>query len=101
MVVPSCTEAIYKAPYTILLIASPCSVQMTAFKEVAIMQRLKHISGVCELHDFGICNDSIMLVMTKYQCSLREWRQRQPVEACHQLRLYLNIFAQLAKLLQA
>ena len=64
------------------------------------MQGLCHIQGICRLHDFGICSDSIMLVMTKYRCSLREWRHRQPDNCRGQLRLYLNIFAQLAKLLQ-
>ncbi|KAL0020662.1 hypothetical protein WJX79_004334 [Trebouxia sp. C0005] len=75
--------------------------QMTAFKEIAIMQRLSNVSGICRVHDFGICSDSIMLAMTKYRCSLREWRHRQPEDACHQLRLYLSVFAQLASLLQA
>lgn len=74
--------------------------QVTAFREVTTMQRLRHIQGICRLHDFGICSDSIMLVMTKCRCSLREWRHRQPVNCHNQLKLYLNIFAQLAKLLQ-
>lgn len=64
------------------------------------MQRLCHLQGICKLHDFGICSDSIMLVMTKYRCSLRAWRLRQPANCRNQLRLYLNIFAQVAKLLQ-
>lgn len=64
------------------------------------MQRLSHIQGICRIHDFGICADSIMLVMTKYRCSLREWRHRQPDNCRHQLRLYLHVFAQVAKLLQ-
>ncbi len=64
------------------------------------MQRLCNTSGICRVHDFGICNDSITLVMTKYRCSLREWRQRQPEDGTFQLRLYLTIFAQLAKRLQ-
>jgi len=89
-------------PYSVMYhIASCCAVQMTAFKEIAIMQRLSNVPGICRVHDFGICNDSIMLVMTKYRCSLREWRHRQPEDACHQLRLYLNVFAHLASLLQA
>ena len=74
--------------------------QVTAFREIGIMQRLDHTQGICRLHDFGICTDSIMLVMTKYRCSLREWRHRQPGNCRNQLRLYFNVFAQLAKLLQ-
>ncbi|DBB02952.1 TPA: hypothetical protein ACH3X1_013548 [Trebouxia sp. C0004] len=70
--------------------------QMTAFKEIAIMERLSSVPGICRIHDFGICSDSIILAMTKYRCSLREWRHRQPEDACHQLRLYLNVFAKLA-----
>ena len=65
------------------------------------MQRLQDTPGICRLHDYGIGPDSILLVMNKYRCSLREWRLRQPGEARYQLRLYLNIFAQLAKLVQA
>lgn len=87
--------------HNVLPEAQSCGMQLTAFKEIAIMQRLSSTPGVCRLHDFGICSDSIMLVMTKYRCSLREWRQRQPEDARRQLRLYLNIFAQLAKLIQA
>ena len=64
------------------------------------MQRLHHIPGICRLHDYGIGPDSILLVMTKYRCSLREWRLRQPEDARYQLRLYLNIFAQVTRLLQ-
>ena len=76
------------------------ALQVTAFREGAIMQRLSHIQGICRMHDHGIGADSIMLVMTKYRCSLREWQHRQPHNCRHQLRLYLHVFAQLAKLLQ-
>ena len=64
------------------------------------MQRLGNMPGICQLHDYGITHDSIMLVMARYRCSLREWRQRQPAQPQHQLRLYLNIFSSLAALVQ-
>ena len=64
------------------------------------MQRVKHIPGVCQLHDYGITHDSITLVMARCRCSLREWRQRQPSQPHHQLRLYLNIFCRLAEIVQ-
>ena len=76
------------------------SLQATAFREISIMQRVKHIPGVCQLHDYGITHDSITLVMARCRCSLREWRQRQPSQPHHQLRLYLNIFCRLAEIVQ-
>lgn len=74
--------------------------QATAFREISIMQRLSRSPGVCQLHDYGITNDSILLVMPKYKCSLHEWRQGQPIQPQHQLRLYLNIFCKIAELVQ-
>lgn len=76
------------------------SLQATAYREISIMQRVKHIPGVCQLHDYGITHDSITLVMARCRCSLREWRQRQPSQPHLQLRLYLNIFCRLAEIVQ-
>ena len=74
--------------------------QLTAFTEIGIMQRLQHIPGVCKLHDYGITEEGIHLVMTKYHCSLRQWRERQGRTPSQQLKLYLNIFWQLVEVVQ-
>ena len=78
----------------------PAVLQLTAFTEIGIMHRLRHIPGVCKLHDYGIDQHSIYLVMTKYACCLRDWRARQSSDARQQLKLYLTIFCQLVELVQ-
>ena len=82
------------------LIYPVSALQATAFREISIMQRLEHKQGICRLIDYGITTDSITLVMAKYRCSLRDWRQRQPADPLHQLALYLNIFGRIADLIQ-
>jgi len=78
-----------------------CAVlQLIAFTEVGIMHRLRHIPGVCKLHDYGIDQEHIYLVMTKYSCCLRDWREKQKGDPSQQLNLYLNIFCQLVELVQ-
>ncbi|DBA77935.1 TPA: hypothetical protein ACH3X2_008356 [Trebouxia sp. C0005] len=74
--------------------------QLIAFTEVGIMHRLRNIPGVCKLHDYGIDQDHIYLVMTKYSCCLRDWREKQKSDPSRQLNLYLNIFCQLVELVQ-
>lgn len=74
--------------------------QLIAFTEVGIMHRLRNIPGVCKLHDYGIDQEYIYLVMTKYSCCLRDWREKQKGNPCQQLNLYLNIFCQLVELVQ-
>ncbi len=64
------------------------------------MQRLQPLPGVCKLHSYGIGEEGIYLVMTKYSCSLRDWREKQQGDPCKQLKLYLNIFCQLAECVQ-
>ena len=74
--------------------------QLIAFTEVGIMHRLRNIPGVCKLHDYGIDQEHIYLVMTKHSCCLRDWREKQKSDPSQQLKLYLNIFCQLVELVQ-
>lgn len=74
--------------------------QITAFTEIGVMQRLAHMPGICKLHDYGINRQGIYLVMTRYTCSLRTWRAKQTVKPSIRLRLYMEIFCQLADLLK-
>ena len=74
--------------------------QLTAFTEIGIMQRLEGISGVCKLQDYGIDQQGIYLVMTKYRCSLRDWREKQKHKPRQQLKLYLTMFLQVVELVQ-
>ena len=74
--------------------------QVTAFTEIGIMQRLRHLQGVCQLQDYGIDQNSIYLVMTRYRTSLRDWRLKQTRKPTDQLKLYLNIFSQVAEQVQ-
>ena len=81
--------------------AAMCAMlQLIAFTEVGIMHRLRNIPGVCKLHDYGIDQEHIYLVMTKYSCCLRDWREKQKSDPSQQLNLYLNIFCQLVELVQ-
>ena len=64
------------------------------------MQRLAHMPGVCKLHDYGINRQGIYLVMTRYTCSLRSWRAKQTAKPSTRLKLYMEIFCQLADLLK-
>lgn len=64
------------------------------------MQRLAHMSGICKLHDYGINRQGIYLVMTRYTCSLRTWLAKQTVKPSMRLRLYMEIFYELADLLE-
>ena len=64
------------------------------------MQRLAHVPGICKLHDYGINRQGIYLVMTQYSCSLRAWLAKQKVKPSQRLRLYMQIFCQLAELLK-
>ncbi|KAL3131548.1 hypothetical protein ABBQ38_007850 [Trebouxia sp. C0009 RCD-2024] len=75
--------------------------QITAFTEIGVMQRLAHMPGICQLHDYGINRQGIYLVMTRYTCSLRSWLAKQTVKPSLRLRLYMDIFCQLADLLKA
>ena len=79
---------------------STCAVQITAFTEIGVMQRLAHMPGVCKLHDYGINRQGIYLVMTRYSCSLRNWLAKQTVKSSLRLRLYMEIFCQLAEMLE-
>ena len=75
--------------------------QVISFEEVGILQRLQHLPGVCKLLDYGMSPEGICLVMPKYHCSLRRWRNcHVPTSGPQQTRLYLNIFAQLVHLVQ-
>lgn len=77
-----------------------CMVQITAFTEIGVMQRLAHMPGICKLHDYGISRQGIYLVMTRYSCSLRAWLAKQTVKPSLRLRLYMELFCQLAELLK-
>ena len=63
-------------------------VQIMAFTEIGVMQRLAHVPGVCKLHDYGISRQGIYLVMTRYSCSLHAWLAKQTVKQSLRLRLY-------------
>lgn len=77
-----------------------CTLQITAFTEIGVMRRLAHMPGICKLHDYGISRHGIYLVMTRYSCSLRTWLAKQTVKPALRLRMYMEIFRQLAELLK-
>src|SRR5438105_1905514 len=70
------------------------------FTEVAILERFKGQPAICQLYDYAIDADGIVLVLRCYRCSLKEWRNRQQGGAGPHLRLYLAIFAQVLAAVQ-
>lgn len=75
--------------------------QVIAFEEIGVLQRLKHLRGVCRLVDYGMTAEGAALVMPKYRCNLREWRDRYiALNSRQPTLLYLNIFAQLVHTVQ-
>ena len=66
---------------------------MDVFSEVSILERFRGQQSVCQLLNYGLEGDSIVLVMRKYTASLKAWRARITSPLAQQLRLYLHIFA--------
>ena len=92
------------------------------FKEIFILDSLRHNDSVCHLYpfldctnkpppqklsffvlhylihalelryDFGVSQDYYWVMMKCYKCSLKEWRLRQTKPLAHNLPLYCNIF---------
>lgn len=63
------------------------------YNEVALLERLRGTPGICQLYDYGVCATSAALVMKRYACSLRTWRDCLPRDPFEQVRLYLRVFA--------
>ena len=47
------------------------------FGEVAILERYKGCTGICQLLDYGLVQEAYWVVMKRYRCSLAEWRAKQ------------------------
>ena len=73
--------------------------QYDLFNEVSILERLGD-SCASKLLDYGINEESIVLVQQRYKASLSAWRQKQPEDPGNQLRLYLNIFSATVQAIQ-
>ena len=74
--------------------------QVDVFAEVAIMERLAGSGVVARLLDYGVDEESFVLVMQRYRMSLRRWRMALPADPAPQLRLYLRIFANVLRAVQ-
>ena len=72
---------------------APFCSQVDVFSEVSILERFRGQNSVCQLLNYGLEGDSIVLVMRKYAASLKAWRARITSPPAQQLRLYLQIFA--------
>lgn len=60
---------------------------------MSILERFRGQQAVCQLLNYGLEGDSIVLVMRKYAASLKAWRARITSPPAQHLRLYLTIFA--------
>ena len=74
--------------------------QVDVFAEVAIMEGLAESGVVARLLDYGVDEESFVLVMQRYRMSLRRWRISLPADPAPQLRLYLRIFANVLRAVQ-
>lgn len=49
------------------------SIGPNVYREVLALRALSSVTGICELHDFGLTPTSYVLVMDKCVCSLKKW----------------------------
>ena len=65
--------------------------QFDMHNEVGVLEVL-HDGCASKLLDYGINEESIVVVQRRYMSSLSAWRKRQPKDPGPHLRLYLNVF---------
>eukprot|EP00817_Percolomonadidae_sp_ATCC50343_P003480 CAMPEP_0117433320 /NCGR_PEP_ID=MMETSP0758-20121206/12699_1 /TAXON_ID=63605 /ORGANISM="Percolomonas cosmopolitus, Strain AE-1 (ATCC 50343)" /LENGTH=751 /DNA_ID=CAMNT_0005223901 /DNA_START=212 /DNA_END=2468 /DNA_ORIENTATION=+ len=63
-----------------------------SFTEIVIMEKFKHTQHICLLYDYGLDDDSFYIVMKRYSCSLKSWREKQTKPLADMLPIYMKIF---------
>ena len=76
------------------------ALQVDIFSEIAVLERFKGKSGMCQLLDYGLDGDDFIMVLRHYSGSLRAWRDQMPSCPDGQLRLYLQIFCDIVSSVQ-
>lgn len=76
------------------------AVQVDIFSEIAVLERFKGRSGMCQLLDYGLDGDDFIMVLRHYSGSLKAWRDQMPGSPDGQLRLYLQIFCDIVSSVQ-
>jgi len=70
------------------------------FSEIAILERFRGKSSMCQLLDYGVDGDDFIMVLRAYSSSLKAWRDQMPSCPDGQLRMYLQIFRDIVSCVQ-
>ena len=62
------------------------------FDEILILDKFKEDSRISHMFDYGTDDEYYWIIMKKYKCSLKNWRQKQKQSLNKNLTLYLNIY---------
>ena len=65
------------------------------FSEIASLQEFRGEQCATTLHDYGVDDSNYYIVMRRYNCSLREWREKQTGSLNENIPLYLHVFKEL------
>jgi len=67
------------------------------FTEITCLEELRLEMCVTDLYDYGVDQSCYYIIMKKYACSLKEWRNKQQKGLMENLSLYLSIYKEVLK----